>query len=319
LSLPLLAASSSLDIVHQVPEGHVGAYWRGGALLKTITSPGFHFKTPFLTQYEPIQVTIQTDKEAEIDGHSILSLYNGSAVGEKGAAFTQVVVLLIQNHVLESIPQPIIGIKFRNSHTGGGPISKPPENRLPQRILKSQTAQGKRIVGEVGEGSDVKDSLDAKATSTLLAMGKDIEGLNQVRKGQGKDFSPQRMKMEDLVSNLVAENKFIEHRINALVNFSKLSLESCLSQIKLIEMLVGKEIIEHPKKKSEGDTSGGKRDRFQVVHQSGLPLPSEIIYTQSVNDEIDLNRDGLRISGLGDLSNICFGKIPWMFDIELDK
>jgi hypothetical protein len=29
-----------MAIVHQVPEGHVGVYWRGGALLKTITEPG---------------------------------------------------------------------------------------------------------------------------------------------------------------------------------------------------------------------------------------------------------------------------------------
>lgn len=30
----------SLAILHQVPEGHVGVYWRGGALLNTITDPG---------------------------------------------------------------------------------------------------------------------------------------------------------------------------------------------------------------------------------------------------------------------------------------
>ncbi|KAL6012002.1 hypothetical protein ACLOJK_002472 [Asimina triloba] len=30
---------SSLSILHQVPEGHVGVYWRGGALLKSITDP----------------------------------------------------------------------------------------------------------------------------------------------------------------------------------------------------------------------------------------------------------------------------------------
>jgi len=31
---------NTMAIVHQVPEGHVGVYWRGGALLKTITEPG---------------------------------------------------------------------------------------------------------------------------------------------------------------------------------------------------------------------------------------------------------------------------------------
>ncbi|KAL5553639.1 hypothetical protein UlMin_041040 [Ulmus minor] len=58
--------SNSLSILHQVPEGHVGAYWRGGALLKTITSPGFRFKMPLITHYEPVQVTIQTDQVRDI-------------------------------------------------------------------------------------------------------------------------------------------------------------------------------------------------------------------------------------------------------------
>ncbi|XP_028761929.1 erlin-2-B-like [Neltuma alba] len=57
---------NSLSILHQVPEGHVGVYWRGGALLKTITEPGFHLKMPFITQYEPVQVTLQTDMVTDI-------------------------------------------------------------------------------------------------------------------------------------------------------------------------------------------------------------------------------------------------------------
>eukprot|EP00252_Welwitschia_mirabilis_P017483 TRINITY_DN3874_c0_g1_i2.p1 TRINITY_DN3874_c0_g1~~TRINITY_DN3874_c0_g1_i2.p1 ORF type:complete len:356 (-),score=68.32 TRINITY_DN3874_c0_g1_i2:327-1394(-) len=64
--VPLSANLSSIDIIHQVPEGHVGVYWRGGALLKSITGPGFHLKMPFLTHYEPIQVTIQTDQVKDI-------------------------------------------------------------------------------------------------------------------------------------------------------------------------------------------------------------------------------------------------------------
>ncbi|KAI8527517.1 hypothetical protein RHMOL_Rhmol12G0081700 [Rhododendron molle] len=58
-SLP--AAKNSISILHQVPEGHVGVYWIGGALLKTITPPGFHVKMPLITHFEPIQVTLQTD------------------------------------------------------------------------------------------------------------------------------------------------------------------------------------------------------------------------------------------------------------------
>ncbi|KAL2226252.1 UNVERIFIED_CONTAM: Erlin-2 [Sesamum indicum] len=56
----------SLSILHQVPEGHVGVYWRGGALLKTITDPGFHSKLPLITHFEPIQVTLQTDLVRDI-------------------------------------------------------------------------------------------------------------------------------------------------------------------------------------------------------------------------------------------------------------
>ncbi|KAF8399589.1 hypothetical protein HHK36_015457 [Tetracentron sinense] len=62
----LSSSSSSFSIIHQVPEGHVGVYWRGGALLKTITSPGFHLKMPLITQFEPIQVTLQTDQVRDI-------------------------------------------------------------------------------------------------------------------------------------------------------------------------------------------------------------------------------------------------------------
>ncbi|KAK4598754.1 hypothetical protein RGQ29_015988 [Quercus rubra] len=57
---------NGLSILHQVPEGHVGVYWRGGALQKTITDPGFHLKLPFITHYEPVQVTLQTDQVRDI-------------------------------------------------------------------------------------------------------------------------------------------------------------------------------------------------------------------------------------------------------------
>ncbi|XWS64183.1 hypothetical protein CRYUN_Cryun06bG0164700 [Craigia yunnanensis] len=69
-SLAIIPSSSNikntLSILHQVPEGHVGVYWRGGALLKTITEPGFHLKMPLITQYEPVLVTLQTDQVRDI-------------------------------------------------------------------------------------------------------------------------------------------------------------------------------------------------------------------------------------------------------------
>lgn len=65
-----------------VNEGHVGVYWRGGALLSSITSrkscpastmdtlrrvlAGFQAKLPFVTQYSPVQVTVQTDSVSGI-------------------------------------------------------------------------------------------------------------------------------------------------------------------------------------------------------------------------------------------------------------
>ncbi|KAK8659318.1 hypothetical protein V6N13_029524 [Hibiscus sabdariffa] len=66
----MLPSSSStknaLSILHQVPEGHVGVYWTGGALSKRITEPGFHLKLPLITHYEPVLVTLQTDLVRDI-------------------------------------------------------------------------------------------------------------------------------------------------------------------------------------------------------------------------------------------------------------
>jgi len=52
--------------LHQVPEGSVGIYYRGGALLKSITSPGYHTKIPMVTAFAPIQINIQTDLVRDI-------------------------------------------------------------------------------------------------------------------------------------------------------------------------------------------------------------------------------------------------------------
>lgn len=40
-------------------EGHVGIYWRGGALLSTVTQPGFQLKLPLVTTFAQMQVTVQ--------------------------------------------------------------------------------------------------------------------------------------------------------------------------------------------------------------------------------------------------------------------
>ncbi|KAM1652821.1 hypothetical protein EV1_005301 [Malus domestica] len=66
LRLTVLPTSSTISILHQVPEGRVWIYWRGGALLKTITDPGFHLKLPLVTHFEPVQVTLQIDQVRDI-------------------------------------------------------------------------------------------------------------------------------------------------------------------------------------------------------------------------------------------------------------
>jgi len=53
--------------LHKVDEGHVGVYWRGGALLgpSSITRPGYHWKSP-ITSFRNIQITMQTDQVKNI-------------------------------------------------------------------------------------------------------------------------------------------------------------------------------------------------------------------------------------------------------------
>ncbi|KAK9505340.1 hypothetical protein O3M35_009421 [Rhynocoris fuscipes] len=48
--------------VHKIEEGHVAVYYRGGALLSQISTPGFHMMIPLLTSYRTVQVTLQTDE-----------------------------------------------------------------------------------------------------------------------------------------------------------------------------------------------------------------------------------------------------------------
>jgi len=61
--LPVITLLLSLTIVlHRVEEGHVGVYFRAGALLPVTSKPGIHLLTPFLTTFRSIQVTLQTDE-----------------------------------------------------------------------------------------------------------------------------------------------------------------------------------------------------------------------------------------------------------------
>lgn len=51
---------------HKIEEGHIGVYYRGGALLDGTTEPGYRWMIPLITSYYNIQVTVQTDEVKEI-------------------------------------------------------------------------------------------------------------------------------------------------------------------------------------------------------------------------------------------------------------
>ncbi|KAM6113277.1 LOW QUALITY PROTEIN: erlin-2 [Phoenicopterus ruber ruber] len=61
LSLSFLAAAF-LSAIHKIEEGHIGVYYRGGALLTSTSGPGFHLMLPFITSYKSVQTTLQTDE-----------------------------------------------------------------------------------------------------------------------------------------------------------------------------------------------------------------------------------------------------------------
>jgi hypothetical protein len=52
--------------IHKIEEGHIGLYWRGGALMSGFTEPGFHIMVPLVTSYANVQVSVQTDRVVNI-------------------------------------------------------------------------------------------------------------------------------------------------------------------------------------------------------------------------------------------------------------
>jgi len=82
--------------LHQVDEGYVGIYWRGGALLNTVSEPGFHVKIPVITSFAQIQTSVQTDRVVDIPcGTSGGVLITFDSV--------EVVNRLKRTHVLETV------------------------------------------------------------------------------------------------------------------------------------------------------------------------------------------------------------------------
>ncbi|MBN3300190.1 erlin-2 isoform X2 [Amia ocellicauda] len=55
-------AAALFSAVHKIEEGHIGVYYRGGALLTSTSGPGFHLMLPFITSFKSVQTTLQTDE-----------------------------------------------------------------------------------------------------------------------------------------------------------------------------------------------------------------------------------------------------------------
>lgn len=65
VALAIVAVLSGVFInfsIHKIEEGHVGVYYRGGALLTSTSGPGYHFMFPILTTFRSVQTTLQTDE-----------------------------------------------------------------------------------------------------------------------------------------------------------------------------------------------------------------------------------------------------------------
>lgn len=82
--------------LHSVREGHVGVYWRGGALLTSVTQPGFHLKLPVVTTWAEVQVTVQTDSVLDIP------------CGTSGGVMVQFDKVEVVNRLREDLVQPTI-------------------------------------------------------------------------------------------------------------------------------------------------------------------------------------------------------------------
>ena len=61
-TLIVMAIVSLAASLHSVEEGHVGVYYRGGALLETYSMPGYSTMMPFLASMEEVSTMLHTDK-----------------------------------------------------------------------------------------------------------------------------------------------------------------------------------------------------------------------------------------------------------------
>uniref|UniRef100_A0A8C4E3I1 Band 7 domain-containing protein n=1 Tax=Dicentrarchus labrax TaxID=13489 RepID=A0A8C4E3I1_DICLA len=110
-----LGGAALLASVHKIDEGHTGVYYRGGALLTTTSSPGFHLMLPFITTYKPVQTTLQTDEVKNVPcdllhQHLYDIVRNFTADYDKALIFNKVHHELNQFCSVHSLQEVYIGL-----------------------------------------------------------------------------------------------------------------------------------------------------------------------------------------------------------------
>ena len=116
LAVAALALAAVVDGFHEIPEGHVGVYYKFGALQEEISDPGIHYMQPFVTTFKSILIRPEEQTlrdmeaitkdgiEVEFKGISVLSRTRRSKViyliKEYGMDFKDV---LIYNRIREDL------------------------------------------------------------------------------------------------------------------------------------------------------------------------------------------------------------------------
>merc|ERR1719435_524011 len=116
LGVGAIVVAALVDGYHEIPEGHVGVYYKFGALKDGVTDPGIHYMQPFVTTFKTILIrpeeqTVRSMEaitkdgiEIEFKGISVLSRTRRSKViyliKEYGTDFKTV---LIHNRIREDL------------------------------------------------------------------------------------------------------------------------------------------------------------------------------------------------------------------------
>uniref|UniRef100_A0A673GT94 Erlin-2 n=1 Tax=Sinocyclocheilus rhinocerous TaxID=307959 RepID=A0A673GT94_9TELE len=108
-----IGGAAVFSALHKIEEGHVGVYYRGGALLTTTSGPGFHLMLPFITTFKSVQTTLQTDEVKNVPcGTSAVTIdfVNFTADYDKALIFNKVHHELNQFCSVHTLQEVYIGL-----------------------------------------------------------------------------------------------------------------------------------------------------------------------------------------------------------------